>query len=317
MKKIIKIIGVIILIVIILVVVLFLYLSSQPSVPKKYIEKVKTGGEIENRYLQMGSYNVSYMENATMQSFKKYEIWYPSEIRDSHNKYPAVVFVNGTGIKASQYKALFEHLASWGFICIGTEDEYSWNGFSAEMSIRTLLKLNENEIVEGYDNVFYQKIDTENIGITGHSQGGVGVINAITDTKHSPIYKTAIALSPSNEELSNALDWNYDATKTNIPILLLSSTGNGDEDFVVNLEQLESIYNHIPDTNLKVMARRNDANHGDMLYYSDGYVTAWFMWLLQNDEEAGKAFVGDNAELFNNELYQDQRLNIINSEVSD
>ena len=122
--------------------------------------------------------------------------------------------------------------------------------------------------------------------------------------------KTAVALSPANEELSTALDWDYDATKISIPILLLSSTGDADENLVVNYQQLESIYNHIPDTTKKVMARRKDANHGDMLYFSDGYVTAWFMWQLQNDKEASKAFVGDNPEIMNNDLYQDQRIDL-------
>lgn len=310
MKKMLKIIGIVFAVIVVLVVGLLLYLNSRPSVPKNYTEKVKTGGDIEKKYLKMGQYEVSYMENGAMQSYKKYEIWYPSEIRNNDKKYPVVVFANGTGVKASKYKALFEHLASWGFICIGTEDEYAWNGFSAEMCIRTLLKLNENETVEGYDNVFYRKIDTDNIGITGHSQGGAGVINAITDTRHHDIYKTAVALSPANEELSTSLDWDYDATKINMPILLLSGTGNADENLVVNLKQLESIYNHIPDTNPKAMARRTDADHGDMLYFADGYVTAWFMWQLQGDSEAAKAFVGDNAEILINELYQDQKSNL-------
>lgn len=314
MKKILKIIGIVFLVIVVLVVGIFLYMTSRPFVPKNYIENVKTGGDIEEKYLQMGQYEVSYMENNAMQSYKKYEIWYPSEITSSDKKYPVVVFANGTGVKASKYKALFEHLASWGFICIGTEDEYAWNGFSAEMCIRILLKLNENETVEGYDNVFYQKIDTDNIGITGHSQGGAGVINAITDTRHYDVYKTAVALSPANEELSAALDWNYDAAKINIPILLLSGTGNADENLVVNLQQLESIYDHIPDTNFKVMARRKDADHGDMLYFSDGYVTAWFMWQLQGDNEAAKAFVGDNAEILGNDLYQDHKINLNNLE---
>jgi hypothetical protein len=292
------------------VIGVLLGILSQTAVPKNYTEKVKTGGEIESRYLQMGSSDVSYMESSTLQSYKKYEIWYPSEIEaeTGNRKYPAVVFVNGTGVKASEYKALFAHLASWGFICIGTEEEYAWNGFSAEMCVRTLLKLNENETVEGYNNVFYQKIDTANIGITGHSQGGAGVINAITDTKHAAVYKTAVAISPANEELSAALDWSYDATNVNIPMLLLSGTGKADENLVVNLQQLESIYQHISGSAIKVMARRSDADHGDMLYFADGYVTAWFMWQLQGDSEAAKAFVGDDPELLRNALYQDQKI---------
>ena len=37
------------------------------------------------------------------------------------------------------------------------------------------------------------------VGISGHSQGDVGVINAITNTNHGDIYKAAVALSPTNQ----------------------------------------------------------------------------------------------------------------------
>ncbi len=70
------------------------------------------------------------------------------------------------------------------------------------------------------------------------------------------------------------------------------------------------IYDSIPDSVPKIMARGIDAEHGDMLSFADGYMTAWFMWQLQDDEEAAKAFIGDNAELLHNELYQDQQANI-------
>lgn len=41
-----------------------------------------------------------------------------------------------------------------------------------------------------------------------------------------------------------------------------------------------------------------------------GYMTAWFMWQLQGDDEAARAFTGDNAEILNNELYQNQQTSI-------
>ena len=47
-----------------------------------------------------------------------------------------------------------------------------------------------------------------------------------------------------------------------------------------------------------------------MLFRSDGYVTAWFMWKLQDDEEASKAFIGDNPEILNNKFYQDQKITL-------
>lgn len=54
------------------------------------------------------------------------------------------------------------------------------------------------------------------------------------------------------------------------------------------------------------MVRRKDTVHNEVLYTANGYVTAWFMWLLQGDEKAAKAFTGDSPEIMSNSLYQDQ-----------
>lgn len=304
MKKVMKILGIIVLVIIVLVILLMTYLKSRGAVPKDYTEKVQTGGEVEKTYIAMGKYGVTYVEIPALSSFKKYEIYYPEELSTTDKKYPVVIFCNGTGVKASSYKPLLQHLASWGFIVIGTEEEYSWNGFSAEMSARLIKKLQKNKTYGDKDNPFYNKIDLNNVGITGHSQGGVGVFNAITENKNAGIYKCAVALSPTNQVLANGLEWDYDATKITIPTLLLSSTGSGDENLVINKEGLESIYNDVNAT--KVMARRMNADHGDMLYVSDGYVTAWFMYYLQNDKNAEELF----QEIQKNALYQDQKLDI-------
>ena len=60
------------------------------------------------------------------------------------------------------------------------------------------------------------------------------------------------------------------------------------------------------------MMRRIGAEHGQILYSADGYVMAWFMWQLQDNEEASKVFTGDNQEIMQNELYQDQKINFNN-----
>ena len=42
-----------------------------------------------------------------------------------------------------------------------------------------------------------------------------------------------------------------------------------------------------------------------MLVFHDPYMTAWFCYILLNDEIAGKAFVGKDAEfLHNNENWE-------------
>ena len=68
---------------------------------------------------------------------------------------------------------------------MATEEENSWNGFSSEMCLRTIIKFNETETIEGWEsNPFYGRVNIDNIGGSGHSQGGVGVINAAAENKH-------------------------------------------------------------------------------------------------------------------------------------
>lgn len=311
MKKVLKILGIVLLVVVAIIAVLLVYLAKRPAVPNDYTSKVKTGGDIEAKYLAMGPYEVSYLEQSALQDFKKYEIYYPTEITKGIDKYPVVIFSNGTGVKASKYTSVLKHLSSWGFIVMATEEEYAWNGFSSEMCLRFLMILDETESVEGWEtNPFYGHVDFDRIGVSGHSQGGVGVINAATDNKHGNMIKTIFAASPTNMQLAKDLQWDYDPSLISVPTLLVSSTGDSDENLVVSGAGLKQIYDSIPDSIPKIMARRIDAEHGDMLSFADGYMTAWFMWQLQDDAEAAKAFIGNNAELLHNEIYQDQRSNI-------
>ncbi|MGN1235791.1 MAG: lipase [Christensenellaceae bacterium] len=307
MKKTLQVVGITVGVIILLIVILLIVSANRQSVPENYTQTVKTGGELEAKYIANGEHSVKYFENGAMSSFGKYEIFYPADVTESSAKLPAVIFVNGTGVKGSKYRAVQEHLASWGFITVATEEEYAWNGFSAEMSLRFLQKLNAEQVeIKGYDNELYGKVDLENVGIIGHSQGGVGVFNAVTEQKNGYRYKAIVSLSPTNHELTDALDWVYDESKVTVPTLLMSSTGNADENLVVNLNGLSDIFSRIPSGVPKVMARRNQADHGEMLYVADGYTTAWFLYWLQGDEVAGEAFFGEDAEILRNERYQDQ-----------
>jgi len=281
-------------------------LSKIPSVPNDYTSKVQTGGDIESKYLKTGSHEVEYLESTTMSSLSKFEIYYPKDI-NSMGKVPVVVFLNGTGVKGSKYKALQEHLASWGFITIANEQENSFYGDAAEISIR-YLKLADTYNDEKNPNPLNGHIDFDNIGITGHSQGGIGVINGITIHQNSNMFKAAVILSSTETEMAKALLWDSDSSQIKANTLMIGSTGNTDSK-ISPLESLEKTYNNISDDYSKVLARRNDCDHGEMLYYADGYVTAWFMYYLKGDNDSKKAFVVD-GELSKNSLYQDFRSNI-------
>lgn len=223
--KIFKTLGIILLIIIAIVLLLLAYLKVKPAVPTDYQKTTKTGGNIEAKYLQNGPFEVVKKEQGVLLRFGKFLIFYPKELETSNKKYPVILIANGSGTPLSKYQTIAEHYASWGFIVIGTEEKFDWDGAAAEISLRYLERMHENQKIEEVTSIFYQKVDFEKVGIIGHSQGGVGVINAITDTKHKDIYKTAVSLSPTNKTLAHNLFWNYDARKINIPILLISGEG--------------------------------------------------------------------------------------------
>lgn len=307
MKTAFKVIGIVILVIIVLIVAFLIIVSRIPSAPTNYQNTVKTDGEIESAYMKNGGFEVSVYEESVPQGFGKYVTYYPTELTASDKKYPVIVISNGSGTPISKYPAVQKHLASWGFIVIGTEEESDWNGFAAEMCVRHLKRWNDNEKIGDTESIFYQKVDLANVGIVGHSQGGVGVINSVTTQAHKDVYKAAVSISPTNKELANNLEWEYNAELIDTPIMLISGAGGGD-DWVVTGEQLEDIYNDIGCD--KIMVRRKDTPHGNMLYFANGYVTAWFMWLLQGDEKAASAFTGSAPEIMSNSLYQDQRANL-------
>lgn len=295
--KILKIIGGVslgfLLLVVAVIAFVIIKITTVEMAPETYETSVTTGGGIEEKYLARGTYEVAFFEEETTEVWLKYEIYYPEGLESYNRKYPVIVMANGSGVRASRYTAVFNHYASYGFIVIGNEHDTSFKGDSSDASIVYLMEANNNP-----NSIFYQKIDLENIGIVGHSQGGVGVFNAITSQPHADMYKTAVSLSPVGEEMAKALNWTYDVAKITIPTMVLAGTPD-----VISPEELKSLYTHIPTD--KVVAIRSNTEHGEMLYSADGYVTAWFMWQLQGDMEAAKAFVGENAEISANTHYQD------------
>ena len=274
------------------------------AAPKDYETAVETGGNIERTYIAHGEYDVSYFESATDAAWTKYEVYYPTALAESDAVFPVIVCANGSGVRASRYAVVLQHYASWGFIVVGNEHDTSWAGDSSDASLAYILEQNDNP-----SSVLYHKVDVENVGIVGHSQGGAGVFTAITEQPRKEIYKAAVALSPSSERLAASINWNYDVTKVTIPVFMLAGTeGWFETQSVIPIEDMNDMFGRL--NSKKIMARRTGAEHGQMLYTADGYVTAWFMWQLQGDRNAAQAFLGDSPEIMNNPLYQDQRIDL-------
>ena len=303
-RKMLKIAGIIILIPVALIILFLILATFAEMVPKNYTKEVKTGGNIEAKYLNYGQYEVKDIKlTGSEEVTKNFYLYYPSELETKDKKYPVVVMLNGTGVLPNKYTTLFKHLASWGFVVIGNDDGSSGFAKSADETIELINRENDNK-----DGVFYNKLDLNNIGITGHSQGGAGVLTTISIMDKKDAYKTAVALSSTQIESAHQYGWRYDLSKVKIPIMILAGTsGDFETKMVLPIEVMNAMYDAINAP--KVMARRIGADHGQMLYSADGYVTAWFMYYLQGDESAKEMF----DEIKNSKLYQDQRINLSNT----
>ena len=269
----------------------------------------------------MGEYDVDYAEYPAQDLLiKQYKIWYPSALAGEEGReWPIVVMANGTGVPASRYTPVFRHLASWGFVVIGNEMQNSWSGGASAGALDLLAELNEDP-----SSLFYHKLDLDNVGSAGHSQGAIGAINAVTAQPNGDSYKALYLASTPSSLYASTLEWAYDPALIDVPCFMTAGTGlldageagspevaeEAQEVSISPLWSQEENYGLIPDSVPKLRARRTGADHAEMLPWPDGYMTAWFMYWLQGDEAAGRAFFGPDAEIVHNPLWQDIEKNL-------
>ena len=283
--------------------------NSRPFFAANYYEKFTTLCPLEDRYSRKGSYDVESIQySSDDKKIGGYTVWYPVELKTSSRMYPLIVVANASNSPAFRYEPFFERLASWGFVVIGNQDKHTGTGYSPSASLDLMLKLNGED-----DNIFSGKIDIDNIGIVGYSQGGAGAINAVTRYENGSYYKTIFTGSAAHNLLSDNLGWGYDVSKITIPYFMTAGTLKQDtgENGGIGVAPLSSLienFNAINAEIMKVRARASNADHEDMLVRTDGYMTAWMLYHLMGDEEAGKVFLGEDAEILHNQNWQDVQI---------
>ncbi len=318
MKKMLKIIMISLLVIIggfiIITTIKNVIVNNSLWFQDNYYEDFKSDVELEKKYAGLGSYEVQEVKyKSENKRIKNIRVWYPKELENKNKKYPVIFVVNASNVASFNLGAAYKRLASWGFIVVGNDDRQTGTGESASDTLEFILNIAK-------DNVLYGKIDKDNIGIIGYSQGGAGAIRAVTEFENSKYYKTIFTGSASYSTLSKNMGWGYDMKKVNIPYFMSSGTGKSDDRVVEDitnefggvapLSSLIENYNNMTNDVFKIRARVTGAEHQDMLNRTDGYMTAWMLYHLQNNVEAGKSFIGDHAEILSNSNWQDIEKNL-------
>ena len=269
------------------------------NVDEGYQSRYDYKGELEKKYAANGQYAVDTLTvPSNEERIKLFQFYFPTELRTTKRQWPVVIMANGTGIRASKYRAIFRHLASWGFIVAGNEDEWTWDGKSVDMTLDYLLQANDDT-----KHLFYQRVDTAHVGLTGHSQGGMAVYTAAALFDNSHRYKALCPLSATAKLLGDSLGWSFLA-KIHAPMLIAGGCGDFDSKLGCPLGHMKQTYDSLLNAPV-VMGRIKGADHGDMLPRGDAYMTAWMSYWLCGDTVARKCFVGKTAEIISNTAWQD------------
>ncbi|SFM75019.1 Predicted dienelactone hydrolase [Nocardia asteroides] len=256
-----------------------------------------------------------------------YEIWHPADLGAGGVVHPVITWGNGTLAHPREYAYLLAHLASWGFVVIAADRTDTGTGVQILDAVRYLAQQNSDP-----GSVFHGKIDTTTAGAAGHSQGGLGAINALARggtavdtavTLEMP-WSAACASLPTVDSQSACID---PTAVTSGSVLLVNGSADGASPStqqlppqLIGMQSMQAYYDALPAELPKARAAVVGAQHNDVqgqptctnysctegVHRYLGYVTAWFMDRLRGDPDARAVFLADTGEILHNPHWSDQ-----------
>jgi hypothetical protein len=243
----------------------------------------------------------------------KFDLFYPSNLGANGFHHPLLTWGNGSFGSPEDVKLFLTHMASWGFVVIATEDPTTGIGQTILDAAKFLINANADS-----SSIFYQKLNTSEVGSFGHSQGAGGAINAMI--KSGGVIKTVMPIEfPSR--IWCTLGTNCADPKNIISGSIFLIDGSADAispaeqpTWVPGEQSIAAAYDAVPAGVVKVKGTLKGPNHNDITgqpschtakwpcengaYGYLGYPTAWMMAQLQGDTYARGAFITGSGEIF-------------------
>ena len=208
-------------------------------------------------------------------------------------------------------------MASWGFVVIATEDSFTGLGRTILDGVKYMIQL---DCCKPNNNIFYHKLDKNQIGAFGHSQGAGGAIRAFMASAGT--IKTVVPIELPAQVFCTFGPKCID-TKNLKSGSIFFIDGSNDSispptqpSWLTGEQSIEAYYAATPTNVEKVKGTIIGPGHNDIqgqpqcpadrhvpgcingVYGYLGYPTAWFMDRLQGDAYAHGAFVNGTGEMF-------------------
>ena len=291
---------------VILLACVLLLSCNPPNYPTKPIELKYYSNGPWTVTVSIGSYCCDSAGN-------KFDVYYPSSPAPPTGGFPILTWGNGTNSTSTNYTFFLKHMASWGFVVVSAQDKNSGSGQTILDAANFMIAQNA---VPG---PFQGKLNVNQVGAFGHSQGAGGSINALI--KSAGLIKTVMPIElpaqvfclipadcPDTSHLVQGtiflLDGSLDVPIS--PATQPATTGG--------LQSIDAFYKVVPVGIVKVKGTLVGTTHNDVqgspsctgatvpcllgVYGYLGYPTAWMSYQLQNDNYAHGAFVNGTGEIF-------------------
>jgi predicted dienelactone hydrolase len=221
----------------------------------------------------------------------KFTMFRPKDMVQGGLCHPVITWGNGTNVTPAIYHVLLDHLASHGFVVIGSNSTNVAQGNPAPMVVGVTWVLQQND---DPTSVLYQRIDTTHIGAAGHSQGAMATVSAGGDSHITTI--SPICGAGSQRNLHG-------------PAMLVC----GDADTLIPCSSEQSSFDGITNQPV-IMADYITMDHGNWISFSGTTLTvpevtvvAWMRVQLMGDTALRSWFYGASCKLCQDPAWKIQK----------
>ena len=211
-----------------------------------------------------------------------YDIFKPGTLGANGEKHAIITWGNGTGASVTTYAGLLQHLATHGFVVIASQSSSTGSGSEMAAGIDWLLQENARSA-----STYYQKLNAQTAGATGHSQGGAGTIQSL---RHTDKITSIAPLAPA----TFTAPFFYSTSHVKVPMFIMV----GADDNLANPTSVRTTsWGSFGSSEIGLYGELTGATHfeetGDAGKFRK-YVTAWFDATLNKNPQA-LAMIFDSA----------------------
>jgi Chlorophyllase enzyme len=224
----------------------------------------------------------------------RFTLFRPEDMKQSGLCHPVITWGNGTGSTPNLYGGLLKHLASHGFVVIGSNSTNVSRGEPKPMNVGIDWVLEQNADPES---ALYQRLDVAHIGATGHSQGAMATSRASSDER--VVTSVPIEGAQVQRDLHG-------------PAMFFC----GGMDDIVGCDGARQALDAV-DTLPAMYANYLSVDHGSWLSFGgrsrtdvEIAITAWMRVHLMADTALRPWFYGESCELCTNDAWEIDRKNM-------